>query len=101
MGYKYKNDIKDFMWSMFWMSHDTQKADIDQLEDDIKTLIQMTTQKTAGQRRDTMKDVSWDNLERIQMNIICGATTLYLTGCLDDMRELIRRKRDSITNEVR
>lgn len=34
MGYKYKNDIKDFMWSMFWMSHDTQKADIDQLEDD-------------------------------------------------------------------
>lgn len=101
MGYKHKNDIKDFMWSMFWMTHEVQKADIDQLEDDIKTLIKMTTQKTAGQRKDKMKDISWDNLERIQMNIICGATTLYLTGCLDDMRELIRRKRDSITNEVR
>ena len=39
MGYKHKNDIKDFMWSMFWMTHEVQKADIDQLEDDIKTLI--------------------------------------------------------------
>lgn len=89
MGYKYKNDIKDFMWSMFWMSHDTHKADIDKLEDDIKTLIQMTTQKTAGQRIDKIKDVSWDNLERIQMNIICGATALYLTGCLDKIRKKI------------
>ena len=26
MGYKHKNDIKDFMWSMFWMTHEVQKA---------------------------------------------------------------------------
>lgn len=92
MGYKHKNDIKDFMWSMFWMTHEVQKADIDQLEDDIKTLIKMTTQKTAGQRKDKMQDISWDNLERIQMNIICGATTLYLTGCLDELRKIAGQK---------
>ena len=96
MGYKYKNDIKDFMWSMFWMTHEVQKADIDQLEDDIKTLIKMTTQKTAGQRKDKMKDISWDNLERIQMNIICGATVLYLTGCLDELRKIVGRRSDSL-----
>lgn len=92
MGYKHKNDIKDFMWSMLWMTHEVQKADIDQLEDDIKTLIKMTTQKTAGQRKDKMKDISWDNLERIQMNIICGATVLYLTGCLDELRKIAGQK---------
>lgn len=92
MGYKHKNDIKDFMWSMFWMTHEVQKADIDQLEDDIKTLIKMTTQKTAGQRKDKMQDISWDNLERIQMNIICGATVLYLTGCLDELRKIAGQK---------
>lgn len=92
MGYKHKNDIKDFMWSMFWMTHEVQKADIDQLEDDIKTLIKMTTQKTAGQRKDKMQDISWDNLERVQMNIICGATTLYLTGCLDELRKIAGQK---------
>ncbi|WP_418871403.1 hypothetical protein [Selenomonas bovis] len=92
MGYKHKHDIKDFMWSMFWMTHEVQKADIDQLEDDIKTLIKMTTQKTAGQRKDKMKDISWDNLERIQMNIICGATVLYLTGCLDELRKIVGQR---------
>lgn len=96
MGYKHKNDIKDFMWSMFWMTHEVQKADIDQLEDDIKTLIKMTTQKTAGQRKDKMKDISWDDLERIQMNIICGATVLYLTGCLDELRKIAERRSDSL-----
>lgn len=92
MEYKYSHDIKDAMWSMFMLTSEKQKANIDQLEDDIKMLIKMTTQKTAGQRKDKRSDVSWDNLERIQMNIICGATTLYLTGCLDDMRELLKKK---------
>mgnify|MGYP001229604378 CR=1 FL=1 len=96
MGYKHKDDIKNFMWSMFWMTHEIQKADIDQLEDDIKTLIKMTTQKTAGQRKDKMNDISWDNIERIQMNIICGATALYLTGCLDELRKIVERKDDSL-----
>lgn len=92
MEYKYSHDIKDFMWSMFLLTGEKQKADIDQLEADIKTLIKMTTQKTAGQRKDKRGDVSWDNLERMQMNIICGATVLYLTGCLDDMREMLKTK---------
>lgn len=68
---KRKEGMRDMMWDMFWMTKDVQKADIDALEADIKMLIQMTTQKTAGQRRDKMRDVSWDNLERVQMGIIC------------------------------
>lgn len=87
---KRKEGMRDMMWDMFWMTKDVQKADIDALEADIKMLIQMTTQKTAGQRRDKMRDVSWDNLERVQMGIICGATVLYLTGCLDKLRDIIK-----------
>ena len=93
MKYSYDEGLKNIMWSMFWVSHDAQRADIDQLEDDIKTLIHMTVQKNAGQRPYKLKnDISWANLERIQMNIICGATVLYLTGCLDELRKIIKSK---------
>lgn len=70
MGYKHKNDIKDFMWSMFWMTHEVQKADIDLLEDDIKTLIKMTTQKTAGQRKDKMKDINDPTVDKAFSNVL-------------------------------
>lgn len=92
----YDEGMKDMMWSMFWVSHDAyQQADIDQLEKDIKTLIHMTTQKNAGQKSYAMKEaISWDNLERIQMQIICGATVLYLTGALDELREALKAKEE-------
>lgn len=55
---KRKDGMRDMMWSMFWMTRDAQKADIDALEADIKMLIQMTTQKTAGQRRDKIRFIA-------------------------------------------
>lgn len=85
----WRKDIKDAMWSMFWLTKDKQKADLQQLKEDIETLIQMTTQKTASQRKN--KDISWDNLERVQMNIICGAAALYLTGWLDEKDAVIEK----------
>ena len=44
------NGIKDTMWSMFWKGK--QKANLPELEDAVKRLIRMTTQKNAGQRKD-------------------------------------------------
>ena len=41
----------------------------------------MSTQKTAGQRGG--KDLSWDNLERVKMEILCEAVALVLSGKLE------------------
>lgn len=43
-------------------------------------LRKMMTQKTAGQRKDKPKDLSWDNLERVKVTIICEAMALVLSG---------------------
>lgn len=45
----------------------------------------MTTQKTAGQRG--ARDLSWDNLERIKMGILCEAVALVLSGELDKLEK--------------
>lgn len=37
-------------------------------------------QKTAGQRKDRSKDLSWENLERVKATIICEAMALVLSG---------------------
>lgn len=47
--------------------------------------IKLATQKTAGQRGG--KDLSWDNLERIKMGILCEAVALVLSGKLDELEE--------------
>ena len=43
-------------------------------------LRQMLMQKTAGQRKDRLKDLSWENLERVKVTIICEAMALVLSG---------------------
>ena len=48
----------------------------------------MATQKTAGQRKDQPKDLSWDNLERVKMGILCEAVALVLSGDLDKLEAL-------------
>ena len=47
----------------------------------------MATQKTAGQRKDKKGDLSWDNLERVKMGILCEAVALVLSGKLDELEE--------------
>lgn len=37
-------------------------------------------EKTAGQRKDRPKDLSWDNLERVKVTIICEAMALVFSG---------------------
>ena len=69
-----------------------QKSNIPMLRELVGQWVQMTTQKTAGQRGG--KDLSWDNLERIKMGILCEAVTLVLSGDLDRLEALKDGKDD-------
>lgn len=40
----------------------------------------MMMQKTAGQRKDKPKDLSFDDLERVKVTIICEAMALVFSG---------------------
>lgn len=68
------------IWSFLQPHH--QEANIKLLKESVNELIQMTTQKTAGQRTGS-KDLSFDNLDRVQFTIICEAVALVLSGKLD------------------
>lgn len=70
------------IWSFLQPHH--QEVDIEGLKEAVNELIQMTTQKTAGQRTGS-KDLSFDNLERVQFTIICEAVLLVLSGKLDNI----------------
>lgn len=77
--------LEDFsMWTM--LQRGGQKSNIPMLRGLVSQWVQMTTQKTAGQRGG--KDLSWDNLERIKMGILCEAVALVLSGDLDRLEAL-------------
>lgn len=72
--------LEDFsMWAM--LQRGGQKSNIPLLRELVGQRVQMTTQKTAGQRGG--KDPSWDNLNRVKMGILCEAVALVLSGDLD------------------
>ena len=82
-----KNDpkpLEDFsMWAA--LQNKGKKANIPLLKELVQDWIKMITQKTAGQRGG--KDLSWDNLERVKMGILCEAVALVLSGKLDELEE--------------
>lgn len=71
------NDLKDFMWQ--FLMDKGQKANISALKENVYTLIAMTTQKTAGQK----KGISWSELDMVLMSIVIEATALVQSGELD------------------
>ncbi|RJW88365.1 hypothetical protein DWZ86_05485 [Clostridiales bacterium AF36-10] len=77
------NAIKDTMWT--FLMDGGQKENIPELKDAVYRLIQMTTQKTAGQRKQTKKDISWDSLDMEIMRIVIEAACLVLSGRLDEL----------------
>lgn len=84
------NDIKDIMWT-FLMDRG-QKANIPALKGYVYDLIQMTTQKTAGQEQYKAKShISWEDLDMTLMSIAIEVTALVLSGDLDRWAELERR----------
>lgn len=78
------NAIKDTMWH--FLQDGGQKENIPELKDAVYRLIQMTTQKTAGQEKyGKSTHISWDTLDMEIMRIVCEATALVLSGRLDEL----------------
>ena len=76
------NTIKDTMWK--FLMDKGQKSNIPALREYVYELIQMTTQKTSGQRN--VKDnISWDELDMTIMSIVIEATALVLSGDLEEI----------------
>ena len=75
------NSLKDSMWDFLKDGH--QKANIPALKNAVYSLIQMTTQKDAGQR-ETGKNIPFAMLDMIKWQIICEATALVLSGELGE-----------------
>lgn len=78
------------MWTM--LQRGVQKADIENLKLLVNQWITMVTQKNAGQAQYSQKGIPWDpdskavsfeNLERVKMGILCEAVSLILSGELD------------------
>lgn len=63
------------------------ERNIPALKEFVAQWVQMVTQKTAGQRKGRPKDISWDNIERVKMGILCEAVALVLSGALDDIED--------------
>lgn len=77
--------LEDFsMWAM--LQRGGQKSNIPLLRELVGQWVQMTTQQTAGQRGG--KGLSWDNLDRVKMGILCEAVALVLSGDLDRLEAL-------------
>ena len=79
------NTVKDTMWK-FLMEYG-QKADILSLKEYVNNLINMTTQKTSGQRKITKNDIPWEELDMTIMSIVIEATALVLSGILDKLEK--------------
>ena len=76
--------IKDTMWAMFWKGK--QKANLPELEDSVKRLIRMTTQKNAGQRKDATC-IDWSTLDMEFMRIAIEAAAFVLDDRFEKLKE--------------
>lgn len=85
------NGIKDTMWAMFWKGK--QKANLPELEDSVKRLIRMATQKNAGQRKDATC-IDWSTLDMEFMRIAIEAAAFVL----DDRFEKLKEEWESDSN---
>ena len=87
----WKKDMKDTMWSMFWLKENAggnNDADREELKQCVARLIRMATQKTAGQRG-AADHIDWNALEHTMLTICCCATSLALAGEFGPMPDTI------------
>lgn len=96
MQIDWQKDLKDTMWSMFWVARNSDgagpaevdPADAESLKESVTRLIWMTTQKTAGQRN-VKSHLDWAQLDTVLMNIACISTRMCLDGVFGPMPETI------------
>ena len=79
------NAIKTTMWK--FLMDKGQKENIPALKEYVFDLIKMTTQKTAGQRKEVKDNISWHELDMTLMSIVIEATALVLSGRLDELKD--------------
>lgn len=77
-----ENGMIDTMWSFLQMGG--MKSNYPALKEACLEMRQLMTQKTAGRRKDSPRDIPFDNLERIKATIIVEAMALVLSGDLED-----------------
>ena len=73
--------LKDPVWQMYMTFG--QRANIQALKEYVYSLLQMASQKTAGQRKDKPKDVPFTDLHCILWGIVIEACALVQSGILD------------------
>lgn len=78
------------MWDFLKLGN--QKSNIPALKEYCYNLIKMMTQKTAGQRPDQKKDLSWEDLEMTINGIVIEALGLVLSGDLDKLEDLLKKE---------
>ena len=78
------NGLKDMMWQ--FLMDKGQKENIPDLKESVYRPIQMTTQKTAVQRKDkNVTHIPWETLDMEIMRIVIESTALVLSGRLDEL----------------
>lgn len=79
------NELKTLMWG--FLMDKGQKENIPALKEYVYDLIQMTTQKSAGQNKKLQAKghIDWKELDMILMSIVIEATCLVLSGKLDEL----------------
>lgn len=75
--------LKDPMWQMYQTFG--QKANIPALKEYVYALIQMATQKTAGQRSGKKSDVPFTDLNMVLWGIVIEACALVQSGLLEGL----------------
>ena len=76
--------LEDFaVWAAFKAGG--QSSNIPLLKQLVNDWLRMAMQKTAGQPQYGPKDLSFDNIERVKMGILCEAVALVLSGKLDEL----------------
>lgn len=77
--------LEDFaMWTML-QSH-SSKVNIPALKESCGDLIRMTVQKSSGmQNGSPATHLSWENWERIRMNVLAAGVSLAVSGLLDGL----------------
>lgn len=82
----YVKVIQDMIEQLLADLEEDEKENIPELKASVYRLIQMTTQKTAGQPGHAKSmHISWDTLDMELMRIVVEATALVLSGRLDEL----------------
>lgn len=89
MSNELENGVRDAMWKFLMKGN--QKANLDELEELVNTLIHATTQMTAGQRADHPKDINFDRLGMLTWQICIEATAFVLDKRFEKVKEMMRQ----------